>query len=241
MARSGGSRARPGGRTPPGTPRPAAPSRRKAAATTPAAPPEPPRTFTLGVVPGATPGKWIAAWRERMPHVELVLLPLAVADQALALTAGSVDAALVRLPLGDALDPDELHVVRLYDEVPVAIVPADSHLTVAEELTLADLDGEILIVPADDVLAAVVPGGVAPAFAPPADTEEAVATVATGVGVVLVPMSLARLHARKDVASRPVSDAPASTVALAWRRESQNPDIDTFVGIVRGRTANSSR
>ncbi|MFL2001105.1 LysR substrate-binding domain-containing protein [Microbacterium sp. A1-JK] len=198
---------------------------------------EAPRTFTLGLVPGTTPGKWISAWRERMPRVELALLPLAVADQHDALREHRVDAALVRLPLDD----DDLHIVRLYDEVPVAIVPADSHLTAADELELADLAGEIVIVPGDDVLSASVPGAVAPAFAPPAVTEQAVETVAAGVGVVLVPMSLARLHARKDVAARPVRDAPVSTVALAWPREATTADVDAFVGIVRGRTANSSR
>jgi DNA-binding transcriptional LysR family regulator len=201
------------------------------------APAEAPRTFTLGVVPGATPGKWISAWRERMPHVELVLFPLAAAGQVEALKAGLVDAALVRLPLDDA----SLHIVRLYDELPVAVVSTESHLTAADELELTDLAGEVVIVPADDVLAAHVPGGVAPTFEPPTDTEAAVETVAAGVGVVLVPMSLARLHARKDVTARPVRDAPTSTVALAWSREATTPDVETFVGIVRGRTANSSR
>jgi DNA-binding transcriptional LysR family regulator len=172
-----------------------------------------------------------------MPHVDLVLLPLDAAEQRDALTAGTVDAALVRLPLDD----ESLHIVRLYDEVPVAVVSAESHLTAADELDLTDLAGEVVIVPADDVLAARVPGSVAPAFDAPASTEEAVETVAAGVGVVLVPMSLARLHARKDVTTRPVRGAPVSSVALAWSREATTPDIETFVGIVRGRTANSSR
>ena len=48
------------------------------------------------------------------------------------------------------------------------------------------------------------------------DTEEAIAIVASGVGVVIVPMSLARLHHRKDADYRPLRDGPASTVALAW-------------------------
>ncbi|MFG6402152.1 LysR substrate-binding domain-containing protein [Microbacterium sp. P04] len=198
---------------------------------------EPPRTFTLGVVPGATPGKWIDAWRERMPHVELVVRHIAVANQSEEVTAGAVDAALVRLPVAT----DDLHVVRLYDEVPVAVMAVDSSLTAADELALTDLAGEIVIVPADDVLHVSVPGAVAPAFAPPADTAEAVETVAAGVGTVLMPMSLARLHARKDVASRPVLDLPVSTVAIAWARDGDNPDVDVFVGIARGRTANSSR
>jgi DNA-binding transcriptional LysR family regulator len=118
---------------------------------------------------------------------------------------------------------------------------ADSHLTAAEELELADLEGEVVLVPRDDVLAVDVPGAVAPAFAPPADTAEAIATVAAGVGVVIVPMSLARLHHRKDVEHRPLRDGPASAVGLAWVAERTTPSVETFVGIVRGRTAHSSR
>ena len=62
-----------------------------------------------------------------------------------------------------------------------------------------------------------------------------------GVGIVIVPMSLARLHHRKDVEYRPLRDGPSSTVALAWDADRTTPAVDAFVGIVRGRTANSSR
>ncbi len=86
-----------------------------------------------------------------------------------------------------------------------------------------------------------MPGAVAPSFAAPEDTEQAIATVAAGVGIVIVPMSLARLHRRKDTAYRPLRDAPVSTVALAWPTERTTPAVEAFVGIVRGRTPNSSR
>lgn len=244
MAKGSGGRGHAGGRRPAPTPRkstkPSPKPKPRVAKNPPAAPDfrrEPPRRFTLGVVPGATPGKWITAWRERLPHVELVLRPIAVAEQLAQLASGELDAALVRLPL----EGEQFHIIRLYDETPVAIVSADSHLTAVDELALSDLAGEVVIVPDDDVLGAQVPGGIAPAFPAPVDTEQAVETVATGVGVVLAPMSLARLHARKDVASRPVRDAPVSTMALAWPREAGSADVDTFVGIVRGRTAHSSR
>ena len=52
---------------------------------------------------------------------------------------------------------------------------------------------------------------------------------------------LARLHHRKDVAHRRLEGAPESTVALAWVADRTTPLVDAFVGIVRGRTANSSR
>ncbi|WP_109211611.1 MULTISPECIES: LysR substrate-binding domain-containing protein [Microbacterium] len=199
--------------------------------------PELPATFTLGAIPGATPGKWIDTWNERMPRTALELVAVPVADQRRALLGGEVDAALVRLPI----ENDGLHVIPLYEEVPVVVCARDSHLTAAEELDTADLAGEVLIVPDDDVLGIRVPGTQAPRFAPPADTADAIATVAAGVGIVVVPMSLARLHRRKDTEYRPLLDGPTSTVALAWVADRTTPAVDAFVGIVRGRTANSSR
>ena len=204
---------------------------------TPPAEPPMPTTFLLGAIPGATPGKWIDTWKERMPRTSLELVPLAFSDQRRPLIDGAIDAALVRLPI----DKDGLHVIPLYEEVPVVVCAKESHLTAAEELDTADLAGEVLIVPADDVLGIRVPGTAAPRFAPPADTAEAIATVAAGVGIVIVPMSLARLHQRKDVEYRPLLDGLASTVALAWAADRTTPAVDAFVGIVRGRTANSSR
>jgi DNA-binding transcriptional LysR family regulator len=126
----------------------------------------------------------------------------------------------------------------------------------------ADLEGEVLIVPQDDVLGILpaapplaagassgasgrvgpsIPGTVAPRFDPPADTAEAIATVAAGVGIVIVPMSIARLHQRKDVDYRLLREGPVSSVALAWPTDRTTPAVEAFVGIVRGRTANSSR
>lgn len=201
----------------------------------PAPEPEQPRTFRLGLIPGATPGKWIDAWKKRMPHVPIELVPIEVAGQRGAVA--DLDAALVRLPLDD----DTLHVITLYDEVPVVVTSIDSHLLAADELTVADLAGEIVMTPSDDPLGPFeIPGAVAPKFRalPVAD---AIATAATGTGIVIVPMSLARLHHRKDADHRPLVDGPVSTVALAWRRENTTPDVETFIGIVRGRTSNSSR
>jgi hypothetical protein len=70
---------------------------------------------------------------------------------------------------------------------------------------------------------------------------EAVETVAAGVGIVVLPMSVARLHNRKDVVHRPVSDAEKTRIALAWRRDLDDERVQTFIGVVRGRKATSSR
>ncbi|MEX0152843.1 LysR substrate-binding domain-containing protein [Microbacterium sp. LMI1-1-1.1] len=215
-----------------------APARRPAPAKKPAAvsPAEEPRDFVLGAVPGATPGKWIGLWRERMPHVALDLRAITVAEQREALDG--LDAALVRLPVAA---PDDLHLIPLYDELPVVVMAAESDLTAGEDLELADLAGEVVITPLDDTLGLRIPDAAEPRFAPPADAAEAIATVAAGVGVVVVPMSIARANPRRDVEFRVLRDGPTSTVALAWLRERTTPDVEAFVGIVRGRTARSSR
>jgi DNA-binding transcriptional LysR family regulator len=70
---------------------------------------------------------------------------------------------------------------------------------------------------------------------------EAIETTAAGTGVVIVPMSVARLHRRKDTVQRPVTDLPPSTIALVWRRDRDDEVCQEFVGVVRGRTARSSR
>ncbi|WP_164234352.1 LysR family transcriptional regulator substrate-binding protein [Microbacterium hydrocarbonoxydans] len=194
-----------------------------------------PRTFRLGVVPGATPGKWIDAWKQRMPQVPLELVPIEVAGQREAID--EVDAALVRLPLHD----DALHLIALYEEIPVVVASIDSHLLAAEELTVEDLEGEVVIALSDPALRPIdILGAIAPRF-DPMPTADAIATAASGAGIVIVPMSLARLHHRKDADRRPLAGGPTSTVALAWRRDRTTVDVETFVGIVRGRTANSSR
>lgn len=238
MATRGGPQRR-GGRPSPAKARSGGskPPQKRKPAPAPPTPAPPSGPFRLGAIPGATPGKWIDIWKTRMPQNPLELVTLSVVDQRTALTDDDVDAAIVRLPI----ERDGLNVIPLYEETTVVVCAADSHLTAADELTADDLRGEVRIVPLDDVLSFEVSGTDAPRFAAPATTGDAIETVAAGVGIVLVPMSLARLHHRKDVAFRPLADAPASAVALAWRAQGASELVDTFVGIVRGRTSNSSR
>ena len=65
--------------------------------------------------------------------------------------------------------------------------------------------------------------------------------VAVGIGVLIVPQSLARLHHRKDLIYRPITDAPGCPVALAVPAGPQSELVEDFIGIVRGRRPGSSR
>jgi DNA-binding transcriptional LysR family regulator len=186
----------------------------------------------VGFVTGTSPDKWARAWREQRRGT-LTLVPLTEEEQEDAVRGGEVDMALVRLPVST----DDLHVVRLYDEQPVVVASRDHFVAAGETVNLDDLADEQLVRPHRS--------GWQPAAAqlswPSMTEEEAIATVAAGTGVVIVPMSVARLHRRKDVVQRDVTDLPPTTVALVWLRERDDDLTQAFVGVVRGRTARSSR
>ncbi|TCK22251.1 LysR substrate-binding domain-containing protein [Pseudonocardia endophytica] len=199
--------------------------------------PSDPAPFRLGYVQGVTPGKWARMWAERRPHNLLELVPATTDGAVDMIRTGALDAGLVRLPI----DRTGLHAIPLYTETTVAVVPKGHLLTVAEEAAVEDLADETLLHPRDDTLdwAGDAPGR--PADHTPATTGEAVELVAAGVGVLVVPQSLARLHHRRDLTYRPLTDAPSSTVVLTWP-DAENTDLmEEFIGIVRGRTVNSTR
>lgn len=189
-------------------------------------------TFRVGFVTGATPDKWARTWRDR-ERESLELVPVTEEEQEPLLRSGEVSMCLVRLPINRA----GLHCIPLYDEVQVAVVGHEHVLSLADEVTLADLDDEQLVAPHRSGFTPSAEQLAWPAMTP----KDAVETVAAGTGVVLLPMSIARLLHRKDVVHRPVPELEPTTVGLAWRVEDDDPRIQTFIGIVRGRTANSSR
>ena len=71
--------------------------------------------------------------------------------------------------------------------------------------------------------------------------KDAIETVAAGTGIVIVPMSVARLYPRKDVVRRPVTDLPPTKIGLVWLLDNEDERLQAFIGIVRGRTVNSTR
>ncbi|CAN5677930.1 LysR family substrate-binding domain-containing protein [soil metagenome] len=190
----------------------------------------------MGYVPGVTPAKWARTWAERHPEVPLQLHAVAGADAVDALRAGTIDVALLRPPT----DTSGLAVITLYEETTVIVVPGDHLLTAVDEVTVADLDGEPILLPLDDVVAWVAGPGVQVEHRPET-TKDATELVAAGIGSLIVPQSLARLHHRKDLTYRPIIDAPTCSVALAVPAGRQPELVEEFIGIVRGRKPSSSR
>ncbi|MFD7258156.1 LysR family substrate-binding domain-containing protein [Streptomyces sp. NPDC059874] len=198
---------------------------------------EVPHSFRLAYVPGVTPTKWVRIWNERLPDIPLTLVQVSPTEAFGALRGGSADAGFVRLPV----DRTDLSAIPLYTETTVVVIPKDHLVAAVEEITTADLSDEIVLHPLDDTLDwEKLPGR--PAIERPATTADAIELVAAGIGVLVVPQSLARLHHRKDLTYRPVTDAPESRVALSWPQVETTPDlVEEFIGIVRGRTVNSTR
>ncbi|MFC6356799.1 LysR substrate-binding domain-containing protein [Luethyella okanaganae] len=174
-------------------------------------------TLRLGFVAGVTPTKWMRIWSERHPDLALEVFRTDEAEQLEPLRDGRADIAFVRLPI----DSDGFSVIPLYREVPVVVVPEDHAIAAADAITLAELDGEERVTGTD--------------------LSMAMELVAAGVGVIVVPHSIARLHHRKDLTSRPVTDAEQTQIALVWLADRTTDGVEEFVGIVRGRTAHSSR
>ncbi|GAA4159176.1 LysR substrate-binding domain-containing protein [Gryllotalpicola daejeonensis] len=187
-----------------------------------------PDSLRIAYARGVTPGKWARIWGERFPRHPLELIQLtAVTDASAELASvrdGAADAAFIRLAPGET-QPDDFHLIALYDERPFVVAPKGHVIEAAEEVVLADLEGEVRH-PFDDTI------------------DTSIEVVAANVGVAVVPQSIARLYARKDVVARPVVDADGWRVGLAWAKGAPpelQPRLDDFIGVVRGRTANSSR
>ena len=151
-------------------------------------------------------------------------------------------------------DGEKYHSIRLYEELPVVILPVDHVLTVLDEVPVEELAEEFLLQPASDIPAyeevsrawresagRIVPEGLT--------DKETIELVAAGVGLYIVPMSIARFYHRKDLTYRPVVGLDLYPVHLVWPRapkgEPRSEELEAllqdFIGIVRGRTATSER
>ena len=191
------------------------------------------RVLRVGYVPGVTPDKWARAWRDRRNGVRLELTLVEEAEAEQSVRDRHLDMTLLRLPI----DRTGLHLVRLYDEVPVVVVNREHPVAAYDEIGLVDL--------ADEQFITGAPDGFTPRAAqltfPPMSAKEAVEVVAAGTGIAILPMSVARLHHRKDVTHCPVLGPAPTTIALIWLTERDDAITQAFVGVTRGRTPRSSR
>ncbi|WP_172797053.1 LysR substrate-binding domain-containing protein [Devriesea agamarum] len=182
----------------------------------------------IGYVPGVEPGRWISSYAKNPNSAGIEAVLVSPTSQEKALVSGEVDACFMRAPVDSSvLSPDQIHRLDLWEEVAVAVLPKDHPASLETQLVSRDLAEETLLPPN--------------ASRRLEDADELVSVVAAGVGVAVLPMSLARLYDRKDVVHVPLSDLAGTQIALVWRRDRDAADVQLFVAVVRGRTVRSSR
>ncbi|MDN5617515.1 MAG: LysR substrate-binding domain-containing protein [Kocuria sp.] len=216
----------------------------------------PPRDgLTVGFVPGIMPDKWFSRWDERFGNITpLTRLALNEGAGVEALRSSAAHMALLR-PDDEHGRPDatEFHAVRLFDEKPVVVLPVDHVLTLLDEVPVEELAEEFMMQDPTSIPEWAEASSRYRAQNPrrlPSmrDTSDGIELVAAGIGLMIVPMSVARHHHRKDLTYRVVEDMPPRPVDLVWLRDDRGnraPEdeeiLQEFVGIARGRKASSSR
>lgn len=173
----------------------------------------------FGVLPAL-----LKAYKSSRPGVALALREMLSPDQAAALAAGELDFGLLLPPVSGA---DLEHVVVQRERF-VAALPARHPLSRGRgRLAVRELAEEAFVMAPreiapglhDIVAALAARAGFAPRVAQEAiQMQTVVSLVSSGLGVALVPESVANLG-RRGVAYRELSDAhPRLDLWLAWRR-----------------------
>ncbi|GGS14251.1 LysR family transcriptional regulator [Streptomyces aureoverticillatus] len=153
--------------------------------------------------PGLHVADALRAFTSRHPDVETDVVPARWWEQDAPLRDGRAQVGYLRRPFDDS----GLHTIPIGREPRVACMPAAHPLACRQELISADLDGERTL---DAPIRRT------------SSLEEKFELIASGHGIALVPLSVARSYPRPDLALLPVTDAPdveRCLAVLADRRE----------------------
>jgi DNA-binding transcriptional LysR family regulator len=170
---------------------------------------------------------------ERHAQIELDLRSLSWGEGVGELGDGTVDVAVVRLPVSDVT----LACQVVFQERRIAVLSPQHPIAARERLTVAELAGETLVLPrgtqggwsAGLANAPRLTDAARSAAPAAASIEELIIRVATGQGVGVMPESLADSLRHAGFAHVPLSDAPPSVVALVWRRSGAIAPVRKFV------------
>lgn len=200
---------------------------------------------------GISPNKWAQRWSQMMPNITLELVPVSADARGRSHGVNTCDVLLERVQ--PAATPDGVddarrsrHGLRLYVEDVALVVSKDHEL--ARSVSV-DADDIALVRPFDHPdHASVWPAAEkrADASLTPVDTEATLDLVAAGAGVALLSLPLARqLSGKRRVAIVRVADDElrlrGTEVWATWSVDRDADDIQTLVGVLRGRTPRSSR
>lgn len=204
-----------------------------------------PTHVTLGFARGIAPAKWERRHAAAFPGRRLELLPI---DTAYGPAPDDVDVMLQRTLPGaypEGVEHGSRRAIRLYVEALGVVVPIDHELAESGTVDIADLP---LIPLLDHPWHArewpVTEPWVDPSLMPQS-LSAAFDLVATGLGALLAPRTLARhLGNRREhtILTLTGDHAPEGTTVWAtWESSGDGDEVQDLIGILRGRTARSSR
>ncbi|MGW7551751.1 LysR family substrate-binding domain-containing protein, partial [Streptomyces rimosus] len=189
-------------------------------------------SLALTVLPGL-----LHTFRQRFPDVHLDIQEMTTAPQITALRDKTIDIGLVREPSPEA----DLGFKTVLREPFVAVLPAAHPLAAQRTVKLADLaDLPFVLLPRavgpqlyDQITGLCVGAGFTPRITQHAvEWQTVCALVKTGLGVSLAPASIRRIRL-EGVAFRTIAPDTARTrVAVAWRRNDENPLIGHLLATV---------
>ncbi|WP_017793289.1 LysR substrate-binding domain-containing protein [Leucobacter salsicius] len=200
----------------------------------------------LGFVRGIAPTKWAKRYLVAT-HTPLELVPVAATFAPSKADSPDYDMLLERTaPSGTPAGAEEggpRRALRLYGETIALVVPVDHELAEETEISTADLALIPLIDHPDHAPEWPAPEPWADPAWKPRNARAALQLVATGVGAMLLPLPLARhISNKKDhVLIAVVGDLAPTMVWATWQASRDDSDMQQLAGILRGRTARSSR
>lgn len=181
----------------------------------------------------------LRTFREAHPKVQLAMRDAPPAEQLAALRRGELDGGFVGLaPREPAAG---VRYVRWHREPLMAYVPFGHPLAARPQLDLKDLSGEPMLAVSREaapafatfVSDACAAAGFRPRLALEAERAQAVATlVAAGMGIALLPASLARFVG-EAAAALPLRRAPAITHVFALNAGQPAPALKAWVALLR--------
>jgi DNA-binding transcriptional LysR family regulator len=175
--------------------------------------------FRTGIIPTAA----VRAFSAAHPEVTVEVQRLEWDDQEQAVLSGRVDIAYVRRPI----DERGLTLTPLYAERRLAALRADHPLATRESVTVAELADE-------HHLRYLEPIKTGPARTTILrSVEEKLEYVATGHGIIVLPLSATTYYTRPDIVYVPVTDAEPDEVLLACEVSRRSKSIAAFVAAAR--------
>ena len=177
------------------------------------------QTLIVGFMAGTTAAAAIRETARQHPDAVFEIRQLEWTNQATALRDGTVDVALVRLPI----DSTALCIQTVYTEPRGALLPADHRLAAKDSISISDIADEPVIrhrhggIWDDYWTVTPRPDGTAPTTGASAVTiAEKLEIVASGAAITFLPESAAAAYSRHDVGWVPIDDIEPSVVAVAW-------------------------